>query len=49
MDHHAGYFHVRGIIQDVDRLRRLFDLFGETLDQLCHIGSAYEDKPKVTL
>lgn len=43
------YFHVRGIIQDVDRLRRLFDLFGETLDQLCHIGSAYEDKPKVTL
>lgn len=43
------YFQVRGIIQDVDRLRQLFDLFGETLDQLCHIGSAYEDKPKVTL
>jgi hypothetical protein len=27
----------------------LFELFAETLDQLCHIGSAYENKPKVTL
>ncbi len=43
------HFHAGGIIQDVARLRQLFDLFGETLDQLCHIGSAYEDKPKVTL
>jgi hypothetical protein len=43
------YFHVHGIIKDVERLRLLFELFAETLDQLCHIGSAYENKPKVTL
>jgi hypothetical protein len=42
------YFTVGGIIKDVARLKALFDLFAETLDQLCHIGSAYEDKPKVT-
>jgi hypothetical protein len=27
----------------------LYDLFGETLDQLCRIGSAYEVDPRVTL
>ena len=43
------YFHVHGIIKDVERLKLLFELFAETLDQLCHIGSAYENKPKVTL
>ena len=43
------YFHVHGIIKDVERLKLLFELFAETLDQLCHIGSAYETKPKVTL
>ena len=42
-------FHVHGIIKDVERLKLLFELFAETLDQLCHIGSAYENKPKVTL
>jgi hypothetical protein len=42
-------FHVRGIIKDVERLKLLFELFAETLDQLCHIGSAYEEAPKLKL
>jgi hypothetical protein len=42
-------FHVQGIIKDVNRLKLLFDLFAETLDQLCLIGSAYEEAPKVKL
>ena len=42
-------FHVSGIIKDVERLKLLFELFAETLDQLCHIGSAYEETPKVQL
>lgn len=37
------YFQVVGVIKDVDRLRRLFDLFSEVLHHLCHVGSAYED------
>ena len=27
----------------------LFDVFAETLDQLCRIGSAYESKPDLVL
>lgn len=42
-------FRVPGIIKDVVRLQRLFDLFAETLDQLCRIGSAYEKAPDVKL
>ena len=42
-------FHVGGIIKDVGRLKLLFELFAETLDQLCSIGSAYEEAPKVKL
>lgn len=41
------YFHVLGIIKDVERLRMLYELFTKTLDQLCHIGSAYENDPKI--
>jgi len=40
-------FHVCGIIKDVERLKLLFELFAETLDQLCRIGSAYEEAPKL--
>jgi hypothetical protein len=40
------YFHVLGTIKDVERLKLLFELFAETLDQLCQIGSAYENKPR---
>ena len=42
-------FHVGGIIKDVERLKLLFELFAETLDQLCRIGSAYEQSPKLKL
>ena len=40
------HFHVGGIIKDVARLKLLFELFAETLDQLCMIGSAYAEAPK---
>ena len=42
-------FHVPGTIKDVERLKRLFELFAETLDQLCRIGAAYEGAPGVKL
>lgn len=42
-------FQVVGVIKDVDRLSHLFALFAETLDQLCRIGSAYEQAPGVML
>lgn len=43
------YFQVRGVIQDVQRLKALYELFAEMLNHLCHTGSAYEDDPKVVL
>lgn len=43
------YFQVQGIIKDIDRLKNLYYLFAEILNQLCLIGSAYEDNPNVTL
>ncbi|MEO5960609.1 MAG: DUF3137 domain-containing protein [Opitutaceae bacterium] len=42
-------FHTTGVIKDVERLKHLFVLFAETLDQLCRIGSAYEKAPAVKL
>ncbi len=41
------HFQVHGTIKDVERLKLLFELFAETLDQLCRIGSAYEETPKL--
>ena len=38
-------FQVPGIITDLSRLHDLYGLFAELLNQLCHIGSAYEDDP----
>ena len=43
------YFQVTGVIKDVDRLKWLYDLFSETLDELCRMGSAYEKNPGVKL
>jgi hypothetical protein len=43
------YFSVVGVIKDVERLKSLYYLFAETLHHLCHIGSAYEDDPKLEL
>lgn len=43
------YFQVNGIIKDVELLKNLFALFAETLNYLCHIGSVYENDPKLEL
>jgi hypothetical protein len=42
-------FHTVGVIKDLVRLQQLFELFATTLHRLCHIGSAYEDDPKIRL
>ena len=42
-------FTVTGVIKDVERLQRLYELFAETLDELCRMGSAYQSAPGVTL
>jgi hypothetical protein len=43
------YFQVTGVIKDVDRLKLLYGLFSETLDELCRMGAAYEKNPGVRL
>ena len=42
-------FVVVGVIKDVERLKLLYELFAETLEQLCRIGAAYEQPPGVVL
>ena len=42
----ALHFQVVGVIKDIDRLKLLIDLFAETLEHLCRLGSAYEHDPK---
>ena len=41
------YFHYKGLITNLDQLWDLYDLFGEILHRLCHMGSAYEDDPSL--
>ena len=41
------YFEAVGVIDDMELLKELFDLFAEVLDHLCLIGSAYEGKPQL--
>jgi hypothetical protein len=36
-----------GVIKDVARLKTLFALFAETLEQLCRMGAAYDSDPAV--
>jgi hypothetical protein len=43
------HFQVIGIIKEIDRLKALYELFGVVLNDLCRIGSAYEDEPGVKL
>lgn len=43
------YFQVNGTIKDIERLKNLYELFAETLNHLCHIGSAYENDPNLEL
>lgn len=38
-----------GVVKNVEQLKNLFDLFAETLEHLCEMGSAYEDRPNVDL
>ena len=42
-------FDCEGVIKDLKRLKLLYALFASTLDQLCRIGSAYEEPPNVEL
>ncbi len=39
------YFQVTGVIRDLEVLKSLFELFGEVLQVICHMDSAYEDDP----
>lgn len=43
------HFQVLGVIKDVERLRSLYELFAETLEELCQIGSASEDAADIHL
>ncbi|WP_139902770.1 DUF3137 domain-containing protein [Clostridium thermarum] len=43
------YFRVPGIIREVDRLKELYELFGEVLKELCNMGCASGEKPGVNL
>lgn len=40
-------FQVGGVIKDIDRLKLLYELFAETLDELCRMGSTYRRDPEV--
>jgi hypothetical protein len=42
-------FVAHGVIKDLDRLKQLYELFAETLAELCRMGSAYETDPGVRL
>ncbi len=42
------YFQAIGVIKDPERLKNLFDIFSEVLNQLCRIGSAYENDPNAS-
>jgi hypothetical protein len=43
------HFQIGGVIKDVDQLKLLYELFSETLDELCRMGSACENDPQVKL
>ncbi len=42
-------FHTRGVIKDVDLLKKMFDLFATVLEELNRLGSATEASPGVAL
>ncbi len=55
------FWHIRGkgmqeeqnslelLIRHETAIKQLYELFAETLDRLCHIGSAYQHAPDVSL
>lgn len=42
-------FETHGFVKDIQRLKELFELFALVLDELCKMGSAYQNAPGVTL
>lgn len=42
-------FQVAGVIKDLERLKLLYELFAETLDELCRMGSASAQAPPAEL
>lgn len=42
-------FVVGGVVKDLDRLGALYELFAETLQELCRMGSAYDRGPGVEI
>jgi hypothetical protein len=43
------YFQTYGLVTDLERLKRLFNLFALVLDELCLMGSAYQNDPGVRI
>lgn len=40
------YFQTLGLVDQVDQLKGLYELFAEVLNQLTAIGSAYDHAPR---
>jgi hypothetical protein len=43
------HFVAQGVIKDLDRLKLLYELFAETLEELCRIGAVSNEPPNVKL
>ncbi|MDS0524692.1 DUF3137 domain-containing protein [Clostridium sp. SHJSY1] len=43
------YFEIPDVIKEIDRLKDLYELFSEVLKELCNIGLASDEEPKVVL
>ena len=43
------HFAVVGVVKDIERLKALYDLFAQTLQELCRMGSAQEREPRVEI
>lgn len=43
------YFEVSDVIKDIERLKELYELFSEILKELCNIGSASDEEPKIVI
>lgn len=46
---HELSLETRGEIKNLDRLKELYELFGETLQQLCRIGAAADRDPGIVI
>ena len=46
---HELSLEARGEIKNLDRLKELYELFGETLQQLCRIGAAADRDPGIVI